>query len=66
MTTDGVAIYVAGTRIFDFTVLNATQVQLSTPRTAGQQIAFLQNEPNEPLQLRRIITGRGYYLGQLA
>lgn len=64
MTTDGVAIYVAGTRIFDFTVLSKTQVQLGTARAAGQQIAFVQNEPNEPLQLRRLAISRAFYMGQ--
>lgn len=63
MTTDGVAIYVAGARIFDFTVLNETQVQLSTARAAGQQIAFVQNEPNEPLILRRLIISRSFFMG---
>lgn len=63
MTTDGVAIYIAGTRIFDFTVLSKTQVQLSTARAAGQQIAFVQNEPNEPLKLRRMAISRAFYMG---
>lgn len=66
MTTDGVAVYVEGLRQGSFTVLNSTQIQLSSALDAGNEVIFAQNEPNEPLQLRRTITGRGYFLGQLA
>jgi phage-related tail fiber protein len=64
-TTEGVAVYVEGGREYDITPLNATQVQLSRPLSAGTRVLFVQNEPNEPLKLRRTITGRGYFLGQL-
>lgn len=66
LTTVGVAVYVEGSREFDFTVLTSTQVQLSRTLPAGTRVLFVQNEPNEPIDLRRIITGRAYYLGQLA
>ncbi|WP_290877112.1 phage tail protein, partial [Aquabacterium sp.] len=67
LTTDGVAVYIEGVRVFGFTVVNSTTIQLPfTYPTSGHEIAFVQNEPNEPLNLRRTITGRGYFLGQLA
>jgi phage-related tail fiber protein len=65
-TTDGVAVYIEGVRIFDFTVLNTTQLQLSAAYpTTGHQIAFVQNEPNEPLKLRQLVTARAYFMGQM-
>lgn len=65
-TTVGVAVYVEGSREFDYTILNGSQVQLSRTLPAGTRVLFVQNEPNEPLEIRKIITGRGYFLGQLA
>lgn len=65
-TTDGVAVYVEGAREFHFTVLNSTQVQLADGLPEGLEVMFVQNEPNEPLQIRRTVTGRAYFLGQLA
>lgn len=62
LTTDGVAVYVEGGREFDFTVLNETQVQLSAGLPAGVKVWFVQNEPNEPLKLRRLVIGRALYL----
>lgn len=64
VTTDGVAVYVEGVRIFDFTVVNQVTVQLSAAYPAGTQIAFVQNEPNEPLKLRRLIRFHTYFTGQ--
>jgi phage-related tail fiber protein len=64
-TTTGVAVYVEGSREFDFTVLNSTQVQLVAGLPAGTRVMFVQNEPNEPINLRRLISGRGYFMGQL-
>jgi phage-related tail fiber protein len=66
MTTVGAAVYVEGAREFDYTLLNATQIQLSRTLPAGTRVMFVQNEPNEPLQIRKTITGRGYFIGQLA
>lgn len=63
-TTDGVAVYVDGIRKHDFTVLNQTQVQLAAGATAGQKVLFVQNEPNEPLKLRRMAAGKAYFMGQ--
>ncbi len=65
-TTDGVAVYIAGAREFNFTVNTTTRLTLDAPLPAGTKIWFVQNEPNEPLKLRRTITGRGYFMGQLA
>lgn len=64
-TTDGVAVYVEGSREFDFTVLNTTQIQLAGALPAGTRVFFVQNEPNEPLKLRRLVTGRAYFMGQM-
>lgn len=64
MTTDGVAVYIEGVRVFDFTVMNQTQIQY-TYANAGHQIAFVQNEPNEPLKLRQLVVGRAYFMGQM-
>lgn len=65
MTTDGVSVYIEGVRIFGFTVLNATQIQLNTPHAfTGHEIGFVQNEPNEPLKLRQLVAGRIYFTGQ--
>lgn len=62
-TTDGVAVYIEGVRRFDFTVLNETQIKLTTPYpTSGKEIVFVQNEPNEPLKLRRLVLARALYL----
>ncbi len=66
LTTVGVAVYVEGAREHNYTLLNATQVQLARTLPVGTKVLFVQNEPNEPIQIRRMITGRGYYLGQLA
>lgn len=64
-TTEGVAVYVEGVREFDFTVLNETQLQLAGSLTAGTRVMFVQNEPNEPLKLRRLVVGRAYFMGQM-
>lgn len=64
-STDGVAVYVEGVREFDFTVLNQTQLQLGAPLPEGTRIWFLQNEPNEPLKLRRMAAGKAYFMGQM-
>lgn len=63
-TTDGIAVYIEGSREFDFTVLNTTQLQLAGSVTAGTRVFFVQNEPNEPLKLRRLMAGRAYFMGQ--
>lgn len=64
-TTDGVAIYIEGVRVHNFTVLNQTQVQLLSGLSAGTKVLFVQNEPNEPLKLHKLINGRVYFMGQL-
>lgn len=63
-TTDGVAVYVDGLRRFDITTLNDTQLQLGEGVAAGTAVWFVQNEPNEPLKLRRMAAGKAYYMGQ--
>lgn len=64
LTTDGVAVYVEGVRIFDFTIVDQVTVQLASGYSAGTEIAFVQNEPNEPLKLRRLIRFQTYFTGQ--
>lgn len=64
-TTVGVAIYVEGSREFDYTVLTGTRVQLARTLPAGTRVLFIQNEPNEPIKLRQIAAGYAYFLGQL-
>jgi phage-related tail fiber protein len=63
-TTDGVAVYVDGSREFEFAILSATQVQLARTLPAGIRVLFVQNEPNEPLNLRKLVAGRSYFMGQ--
>lgn len=63
MTTTGVAVYVEGVREYDYTILSATQVQLTNAVTGGARVLFVQNEPNEPLNLRRIAAGYAYFMG---
>jgi phage-related tail fiber protein len=64
-STVGVAVYIEGVRVFDYTILNETQLQLQAPLTAGQLIWFVQNEPNEPFKLRRMVAGKAYFMGQM-
>lgn len=54
-TTEGLAVYVEGARIFDVTVLSATQVQLPTDYP-GKRILFIQNDPNAPLRIYGVET----------
>lgn len=63
-TTDGVAVYIEGAREFTFTVLNQTQLQLSAGLPAGTKVLFVQNEPNEPLNLRKMAAAKSYFMGQ--
>jgi phage-related tail fiber protein len=63
-TTDGVAVYVEGVRVHNFTVLSDTQVQLPSGLAADTKVLFVQNEPNEPLHLRRMAAGKAYFMGQ--
>lgn len=65
LTTDGTAVYVEGAREFDFTVLSSTQIRLSRTLPLNTRVMFVQNEPNEPLNLRRMAAGYAYFLGQL-
>jgi len=60
-TTDGVAVYIGGSREFDFTVNTATRLTLDAPLPLNTKIVFVQNEPNEPLKLRRLVMGRSYF-----
>lgn len=64
-TTEGVAVYIAGAREFDFTINNVTRLTLSNPLPIGTKIWFVQNEPTEPLKIRRFVTGRAFFMGQL-
>lgn len=64
VTTDGVAVYVEGVRVFDFTVVDQITLQLAQAYPAGTEIAFVQNEPNEPLKLRRFVRFHTYFVGQ--
>lgn len=64
-TTVGIAIYVEGAREYDYTILTSTRVQLSRTLPAGARVLFVQNEPNEPVNLRKIAAGYAYFLGQL-
>jgi phage-related tail fiber protein len=63
-TTDGVAVYVEGVRLHNFTVLNQTQLQIPTAYPAGTKVLFVQNEPNEPLNLRKMAAAKSYFMGQ--
>ena len=65
LTTVGIAIYVEGAREYDYTILTSTRVQLSRTLPAGARVLFVQNEPNEPVNLRKIAAGYAYFLGQL-
>lgn len=65
LTTVGLAIYVEGAREYDYTILTSTRVQLSRTLPAGARVLFVQNEPNEPVNLRKIAAGYAYFLGQL-
>lgn len=65
LTTVGLAVYVEGAREYDYTILTSTLVQLSRTLPAGARVLFVQNEPNEPVNLRRIAAGYAYFLGQL-
>src|SRR6185503_18119580 len=56
-TTDGVAVYIGGAREFGFTVNNTTRLTLDAGLPAGTKVWFVQNEPNEPLKLRRLVVG---------
>lgn len=63
VTSDGLAVYIEGVRIFGCTPINQTNIQLPFAyATTGHEIAFVQNEPNEPLKLRRLVLGRAMYL----
>mgnify|MGYP001551036656 CR=1 FL=1 len=64
VTTDGVAVYIEGVRIFDFTVVDQVTIQLASGYSAGTEVAFVQNEPNEPLKLRRFVRWHTYFTGQ--
>ncbi len=64
-TTVGVAVYVEGAREYDYTILTSTRLQLSRTLPSGTRVLFVQNEPNEPVNLRRIAAGYAYFLGQL-
>lgn len=65
ITTEGTAVYVEGVRQSSFTILNATQIQLPTALTAGLEVMFVQNEPTEPINIRRLIIANSYYMGQM-
>lgn len=65
LTTDGVAVYVEGSREFEFTILTATQLQLSRTLNAGDRVMFAQNEPNEALRIRKTVTSRAFFIGQI-
>lgn len=64
-TTDGVAVYIEGVRVHNFTVLNTTQLQLLSGLSAGTKVLFVQNEPNEPLKMHKLLNGRVYFMGQI-
>lgn len=67
-TTVGVSVYVEGIRLnaSEFTVLNSTQLSILAGSVAvGSKVTFVQNEPNEPLNIRKIAAGYAYFLGQL-
>jgi len=63
LTTEGVAAYIEGSRAFNYTVLNGTQVQFDTGIAAGTKVWFLQNEPTEPINIRRLIVSRAFFMG---
>ncbi len=63
LTTDGVAVYVEGIREHNYTIISATVVQLTRTLPAGTKVLFVQNEPNEPLRLRRVAAGYAYFMG---
>lgn len=65
LSTDGVAVYVEGAREYDYTILNQTQLQLTRTLPAGARVLFAQNEPNEALKIRKTVTSRAFYIGQL-
>lgn len=64
LTTVGTAVYVEGSREFDFTILNGSQIQLSRTLPAGVRVMFVQNAPTEPINLRRLVVSRSYFMGQ--
>ncbi|RSZ56152.1 phage tail protein [Massilia atriviolacea] len=64
-TTDGVAVYVEGSRQHEFQVLTGVSLKLALPLPAGTEVLFVQNEPNEPLKIPQRIKFIGYYIGQI-
>lgn len=63
-TTVGVAVYVEGIRQHNFTVLTTTSLRLSRTLPLGTKVLFVQNEPNNALDLRKIAAGKAYFMGQ--
>ncbi len=63
-TTTGLAVYVEGSREHQFTALSSTSVQMSRSLPSGTKVLFVQNEPNEPFNLRRLASSRAYFMGQ--
>lgn len=64
-TTDAVAVYVNGLREYDFAVQTITKLKLLRTLSAGDKLLFVQNEPNEPLKLRKVVTSRAFFIGQI-
>ncbi|MDM5178520.1 phage tail protein [Massilia sp. DJPM01] len=64
-TTDGVAVYVEGSRQHEFQVLTGVSLKLSIALPLGAEVLFVQNEPNEPLKIPKRIKFIGYYIGQI-
>lgn len=65
-STQGVAVYIEGSREHHYTILNSTQVQLAAPiPQAGIEVMFVQNEPGEPINFRAFALASSYFMGQL-
>ncbi|MEX1197807.1 MAG: phage tail protein [Pseudohongiellaceae bacterium] len=65
VTTDGVAVYVDGLRRVDFTVIDQVTIEMDDGLPADAHVLFVQNEPNEPLKLRRLVRFSGFFMGQI-
>jgi phage-related tail fiber protein len=64
-TTDGVAVYVEGSRQHEFEILTGVSVKLAVALPLGTDVLFVQNEPNEPLKIPKRIKFIGYFIGQI-
>lgn len=64
-TTDGVAVYVEGSRQHEFQILTGVSLKLAVALPLGTDVLFVQNEPNEPLKIPKRIKFIGYFIGQI-